>query len=85
MTLEISGQPVPVPAGWTIEPGQEQTLLVNGTQEKGYTFNLNYSLKGITTSVFVPYSAMSSLPAVSQLFAQRIGQFQGVLGLAAGS
>lgn len=84
MSMEIGGQPVPLPPGWGVEVGRESSAVVNGQTLSGLTFNLNYPLQNITTSVFVPYSVMNNVAAVSQLFAQRIQAVQGVQGLASG-
>lgn len=82
--MEISGQPVALPPGWTVEVGRETSAVVNGQALPGLQFNLTYPASNITTSVFVPYSVMSNTQAVAQLFASRVAQITAVQNLAGG-
>lgn len=82
MTMAIEGQPVPLPAGWQVEPGRETSQIVNGTTMQGLTFNLVMPAKNVTTSVFVPYAVMGNTQAVAAMFADRINSITAIQGLA---
>lgn len=84
MTIEIGGQPVPLPPGWQVEIGQEGTAVVNGQSLPGIYVNLSYPATNVTTKVFVPYQVLSNLAAVSQQLNKRITDLQAVQGLTHG-
>lgn len=81
MSMSVDGQPVPVPAGWEVQPGRETSEIVNGATMQGLQFNLVMPAHNITSSVFVPYSVMGNIQAVAAMFAARINSITAIQGL----
>jgi hypothetical protein len=76
-----SSEVVKLPPGVSISPGRETSQLgPNNQNVPGLAFTLTLT-NGTTSTVFVPYALMRNLPAVSQLFADRVEAINGVTTL----
>jgi hypothetical protein len=78
---QSSSSVVTLPPGVVISPGRETVQSgPTGASIPGMLFTLTLP-NNAQTSVFVPYSQMSDLAAVSALFATRVAAIQGVAAL----
>lgn len=72
---------VTLPTGVSVSPGRETVQTgANGQAVQGMLYTLTLP-NAAQTSVFVPYSLMGNLALVSQMFAERVAQINGVAGL----
>jgi len=81
MSMSQSSGSVILPPGVSVSPGRETVQQgPTGQAIQGMTFTLTLT-NGAQTSVFVPYTLMTNLAMVSQMFAERVAAINAVASL----
>lgn len=84
MSMQVSGQNVPLPAGWSVSYGNEGTAIVNGQNQRGVTFNLTQVATGAVLTDFIPYTVMQHPELVASQFASKINNYLAAVALGSG-